>query len=136
MLYWLVKSEPSTWSWQDKVAKKTTNWDGVRNFQARNYLKQMQIGDLCFFYHSVIGKQIMGIIKVNSTYMPDPSDETGKFVMVEMSYLKSFKNPVSLELMKNTDELQDLLLIKQSRLSVMPITSLQWQIIMDLSIAN
>lgn len=133
MQYWLVKSEPSTWSWEDQSTKKVTNWDGVRNFQARNYLKQMQLGDLCFFYHSVVGKQIMGIVKVSKTYMPDPSDESCKFGMVEMAYEKPIKHPVSLEKIKATQSLQDLALLKQSRLSVMPITSEQWQTIMELS---
>ena len=94
----------------------------------------MQLGDLCFFYHSVVGKQIMGIVKVSKTHMPDPSDESGKFVMVEMSYEKPLKHPVSLEKIKATQNLQDLPLLKQSRLSVMPITLEQWQIIMDLGI--
>ena len=133
MQHWLVKSEPSTWSWEDQVQKKVTNWDGVRNFQARNYLKQMQSGDLCFFYHSVVGKQIMGIVKVSNTYMPDPSDESGKFGMVEMFHEKTLKNSVSLEKIKATQSLQDLSLLKQSRLSVMPVTAEQWQTIMDLS---
>ncbi len=133
MLYWLVKSEPSSWSWQDQVSQKLTNWDGVRNFQARNYLKQMQLGDLCFFYHSVVGKQIMGIVKVSKTYMPDPSDESGKFGMVQMSYVEPLKNPVSLEIIKANQALQDLPLLKQSRLSVMPITPEQWQTIIALA---
>jgi len=132
MAFWLVKSEPSAWSWQNQVTKKTTNWDGVRNFQARNYLKQMQLGDLCFFYHSVVGKQIMGVIKVTSTYQPDPSDETGKFGMVKMGYVEPLNNPVSLAQIKNTPRLHDLPLLRQSRLSVMPITAEQWQIIMEM----
>jgi predicted RNA-binding protein with PUA-like domain len=131
--YWLVKSEPSAWSWQDQVSQKVTNWDGVRNFQARNYLKQMQLGDLCFFYHSVVGKQIMGVMKVSKTYMPDPSDESGKFGMVQMNCVEPLKNPVSLEKIKANLALQDLPLLKQSRLSVMPITPEQWQIIMAMS---
>lgn len=133
MQHWLVKSEPSAWSWDDQVKKKVTNWDGVRNFQARNYLKQMQIGDLCFFYHSVVGKQIMGIVKVSKTYMQDPSDDSGKFGMVEMTYEKTLSQPVSLEQIKSNHSLQDLPLLKQSRLSVMPITKEQWKTIMDMS---
>lgn len=133
MAFWLVKSEPSAWSWQDQVTKKTTNWDGVRNFQARNYLRQMQLGDLCFFYHSVVGKQIMGVVKVSKTYMPDPSDESNKFGMVEMAYVEPLKNSVSLEKIKANQFLQDLPLLKQSRLSVMPITLEQWQLIMAMA---
>jgi predicted RNA-binding protein with PUA-like domain len=133
MQYWLVKSEPSTWSWQDQVSQKVTNWDGVRNFQARNYLQKMQLGDLCFFYHSVVGKQIMGVVKVSKTYMPDPSDESGKFGMVQMSCVEPLKIPVSLEQIKANQALQDLPLLKQSRLSVMPITPEQWQVIIDMA---
>lgn len=133
MQYWLVKSEPSAWSWQDQVSQKVTNWDGVRNFQARNNLKQMQLGDLCFFYHSMVGKQIMGVVNVSKTYMPDPSDESGEFGMVEMAYVEPLKNPVSLEKIKANQALQDLPLLKQSRLSVMPITPEQWQVIIYMS---
>lgn len=133
MAYWLVKSEPSSWSWTDQVEKKITHWDGVRNFQARNYLKQMKIGDLCFFYHSVVDKQIMGIVKVVSPFKNDPTDSTGKFGMVDMEYVKSLANPVTLEQIKKTIQLQDLSLIKQSRLSVMPVTLEQWDCIMNLS---
>lgn len=133
MAYWLIKSEPSAWSWNDQVNKKITSWDGVRNFQARNNLKQMEIGDLCFFYHSVVGKEIMGIVRVCSTYKPDPSDETGNFGMVDVEFVEALKNPVSLEQIKHTKELQDLPLIKQSRLSVMPVTPEQWEYVLRMS---
>ncbi len=133
MGFWLVKSEPSTWSWHDQVTKLTTDWDGVRNFQARNYLKQMQLGDWCFFYHSGEERQIMGIVEVSATYMPDPTDSTGKFGMVTMRYLKPLNQPVTLEQIKATPTLDALPLIRQSRLSVMPITKEQWQIIMSLA---
>ena len=133
MAYWLVKSEPSSWSWNDQAKKKITHWDGVRNFQARNYLKQMKISDLCFFYHSVVGKQIMGIVKVCASYKDDPTDSTGKFGMVDMEYVRALENPVTLEQIKKTLELQDLSLIKQSRLSVMPVTNAQWDCIIRMS---
>jgi predicted RNA-binding protein with PUA-like domain len=133
MTYWLVKSEPSSWSWNDQVKKKITHWDGVRNFQARNFLKQMKIGDLCFFYHSVVGKQIMGIVKVSSMYKDDPSDNTGKFGMVDMEYVHALKSPVTLEQIKKTEALQNLSLIKQSRLSVMPVTKVEWDCIIGMS---
>ncbi len=133
MAYWLVKSEPSSWSWNDQVKKKITHWDGVRNFQARNYLKQMKIGDLCFFYHSVVGKQIMGIVKVSASYKDDPTDSSGKFGMVDMEYVDALETPVTLEKIKKTAQLQELSLIKQSRLSVMPVTPEQWECIVKMS---
>lgn len=133
MAYWLIKSEPSSWSWNDQVKKKITHWDGVRNFQARNYLKQMKLGDLCFFYHSVVGKQIMGIVKVASSFKDDPTDSSGKFGMVDIEYVSPLENPVTLEQIKKTTQLQDLSLIKQSRLSVMPVTNAQWDCIMAMS---
>ncbi len=132
MAYWLIKSEPSSWSWDDQVRKKITHWDGVRNYQARNNLKQMKIGDLCFFYHSVVGKQIMGIVKVCASYKDDPTDSSGKFGMVDVEYVESLEKPVTLEQIKNTKELQDLALIKQSRLSVMPVMPQQWACILRL----
>jgi predicted RNA-binding protein with PUA-like domain len=133
MAYWLVKSEPSSWSWADQVEKKITHWDGVRNFQAQNYLKQMKIGDLCFFYHSVVGKQTMGIVKVASAFKNDPTDNTGRFGMVDMEYVEPLENPVTLAKIKKTAQLKDLSLIKQSRLSVMPVTPEQWNCILRLS---
>jgi predicted RNA-binding protein with PUA-like domain len=133
MAYWLIKSEPSSWSWDDQVKKKITHWDGVRNFQARNYLKQMKIGDLCFFYHSLVGKQIMGIVKVASSFKDDPTDSSGKFGMVDMEYVNPLENPVTLEQIKKTPQLQDLSLLKQSRLSVMPVTRDQWDCIIAMS---
>lgn len=133
MQYWLIKSEPGAWSWNDQVKKKITSWDGVRNYQARNNLKQMKIGDLCLFYHSVIGKEIMGIVRVCSDYKLDPTDETGKFGLVDVEYVKALQRPVTLEQIKQSNELQDLPLIKQSRLSVMPVTPKQWTCILKLS---
>jgi len=132
MQYWLIKSEPSAWSWNDQVKKKVTSWDGVRNYQARNNLRQMNIDDLCFFYHSVVGKEIMGIVRVCSAYKPDPTDETGNFGLVDVEYVEALQKPVSLEQIKQTKELQDLPLIKQSRLSVMPITPQQWECVLKL----
>ena len=133
MAYWLIKSEPGAWSWDDQVKKKVTSWDGVRNYQARNNLKQMKIGDLCFFYHSVVGKEIMGIVRVCSAYKPDPTDETGKFGLVDVEYVEALPKPVILEQIKQTKELQELPLIKQSRLSVMPVTAAQWECVLKLS---
>ena len=133
MSHWLIKTEPSTWSWQDQQRQTSTAWDGVRNYQAANNLKAMSVGDLCFFYHSVKDKKIMGIVSVSKLYYPDPSDETGRFGMVDVSYKESFLNPVSLETIKHHPMLQHLALVRQSRLSVMPIDQDSWDIILNLS---
>ena len=127
--YWLLKSEPSTWSWQDQSKVKKDMWDGVRNYQARNNLMQMKKGDLCFFYHSVNERQIVGIVKVVKEHYPDPTDKSKKFVVVDVAKYKTLKYPVSLEKIKNVTKLSHLALIKQSRLSVMPIDKKSWDII-------
>jgi len=129
MNFWLIKSEPSTWSWQNQIKEKITMWDGVRNYQARNNLIAMKKNDQCFFYHSVIEKKIMGIVNVLKEYYPDPTDKTKKFVAVDVKFLKSFAKPVSLEDIKKEKKLSHLSLLKQSRLSVMPIDKLSWKII-------
>ena len=131
--YWLLKSEPSTWSWQDQSKVKKDMWDGVRNYQARNNLMQMKKGDLCFFYHSVNEKQIVGIVKVVKEHYPDPTDKSKKFVVVDVAKYKTLKYPVSLEKIKNITKLSHLALIKQSRLSVMPIDKKSWEIIIKMS---
>jgi len=110
-----------------------TNWDGVRNYQAQNNLKQMRLEDLAFFYHSNEGKEIVGIVEVCAEFHPDPSDGSGKFGMVKMKYVSSLAKPLSLKTIKQTPELINIPLIKQSRLSVMPITKGEWQIILLLS---
>jgi predicted RNA-binding protein with PUA-like domain len=130
--YWLIKTEPSTWSWNDQVAKKTTSWDGVRNYQAANNLKAMQVGDSCFFYHSVHDRQIVGMVEVTRTYHPDPSDKTGRFGMVEVTALKALKKPVSLDAIKAEPRLAHLALVRQSRLSVMPIDEAAWNLILKM----
>lgn len=132
MQYWLMKTEPSTWSWHDQVTKKTTSWDGVRNYQASNNLKAMKVGDLCLFYHSVTDRQIMGIVEVVQTYHPDPSDETGRFGMVDVKAVKSLTKPVSLDDIKNEPRLNHLALVRQSRLSVMPIDKAAWSLILHM----
>lgn len=129
--YWLLKTEPGAWSWQDQVKNKITAWDGVRNYQASNNMKAMNIGDLCFFYHSVSDKMIMGIVEVVKLYYPDPSDSKGRFGMVDVRYLVSLKNPVPLEYIKSDERLKDLALVRQSRLSVMPIDPQPWKIICE-----
>ena len=135
MQYWLLKSEPNVWSieQQKKVGAKGTTWDGVRNYQASNNLKQMKKGDLCFFYHSNIGKEIVGIVEVIRTAFIDPSDKQKKFVAVQVKYKRALKKSISLENIKKNKDLQHLLLIKQSRLSVMPIDSKSWKILNKMS---
>ena len=135
MNYWLIKSEPDVWSidQQRKAGKKGVAWDGVRNFQASNNLKKMRLGDLCFFYHSNIGKEIVGIVEVVKEYYIDKTDKSGRFVAVTVSFLKKLDNPVSLEKIKKNKDLSHLSLIKQSRLSVMPIDSKSWKILNKMS---
>lgn len=133
MKHWLIKSEPSTWSWNDQLKNNTTMWDGVRNYQARNYMKMMKKNDLCFFYHSVVEKQIVGIVKVIREFYPDPTDVTKKFVAVDVKYYSSFSNPVTLEQIKSEKKLSDILLLKQSRLSVMPVDNKSWNLMCEMS---
>jgi len=131
MQYWLMKSEPDVWSidQQKKAGAKGISWDGVRNYQAANNLKKMKKGDLCFFYHSNIGKEIVGIVEVIRTAFIDPSDKQKKFVAIQVKYKRTLKKAISLENIKKNKNLQHLLLIKQSRLSVMPIDSKSWKIL-------
>ena len=129
MNYWLVKSEPSTWSWEDQKREKVTMWDGVRNYQARNNLMKMKKNDLCFFYHSVNEKKIVGIVKVIKEFYLDPTDKTKKFVAIDVLKKRALENPVTLAQIKNKKQLSHLALIKQSRLSVMPIDKKSWHII-------
>ena len=134
MKYWLLKSEPNTWSWQNQVEDSPSMWDGVRNYQARNNLKKMQNGDLCFFYHSVTERSIVGIVKVVREFYNDPTDKTGKFVVVDVKAYKKLKNSVSLDQIKKIKKLKDIALIKQSRLSVMPLKKTEWDMIIKLSL--
>jgi len=129
--YWLLKSEPDVWSlWQQKkVGAKGVAWDGVRNYQARNNLKKMQVGDLCFFYHSNIGKEIVGIVKIIKKAFIDKTDKKKRFVAVQVRFVEEFNAPISLEKIKKTKAISHLPLIKQSRLSVMPIDYKSWKII-------
>jgi len=131
MKYWLMKSEPDVWSidQQKKAGTKGISWDGVRNYQAANNLKKMKKGDLCFFYHSNIGKEIVGIVKVIKTAFIDPTDNEQKFVAVKVKFKERLKKAVSLENIKKNKALSHLSLIKQSRLSVMSIDFKSWKII-------
>ena len=133
MKYWLLKSEPDAWSWDNQVNEGASMWDGVRNYQARNNLKEMKRNDLCFFYHSVTERSIVGIVKVVKEYYPDPTDKTERFVVVDVKATKKLKNPVSLDQIKENKKLKNIALIKQSRLSVMPINKIEWEEIIKLS---
>ena len=133
MKYWLLKSEPDAWSWDNQVKEGASMWDGVRNYQARNNLKEMKKNDLCFFYHSVTERSIVGIVKVVKEYYPDPTDKTGRFVVVDVKATKKLKNPVSLDQIKENSKLKHIALVKQSRLSVMPLKKTEWEIIIKMS---
>tara|TARA_B100001769_G_C21744570_1_gene408226 strand:- start:39 stop:443 length:405 start_codon:yes stop_codon:yes gene_type:complete len=133
MKYWLLKSEPNTWSWEDQVKEGASMWDGVRNYQARNNLKEMKKNDLCFFYHSVKEKSIVGIVKVVREHYPDPTDKTGRFVVVDVKATVKLNKAVSLDQIKNLNSLKDIALIRQSRLSVMPLKKKEWEEILKLS---
>ncbi len=133
MKYWLLKSEPDAWSWDNQVKEGASMWDGVRNYQARNNLKEMKKNDLCFFYHSVTERSIVGIVKVVKEYYPDPTDKTERFVVVDVKAIKKLKKPVSLDQIKENNKLKDIALVKQSRLSVMPLKKTEWEIIIKMS---
>lgn len=130
--YWLLKTEPETFSWQNLLDSKTAPWDGVRNYQARNNLKSMKVGDLAFFYHSGKNPSIVGIVKIVKESYPDKTDPTNKFVCVDVEYFEDIKTPITLESLRKNPKLSDLLLLRHSRLSVVPITKSQWNIILDL----
>ena len=129
MAYWLVKSEPGAWSWDDHVKKGVEHWDGVRNHQACNNMKAMKVGEKAFFYHSVNEKQIVGVVEVVRTYYPDPSDASGRFGMVDFKALHPLAKPVTLQDIKGDERLEHLALVRQSRLSVAPIDDDAWRII-------
>jgi len=133
--YWLLKSEPNVWSidQQKKAGSKGASWDGVRNYQAANNLKKMRKNDLCFFYHSNIGKEIVGIVEVIKTAVLDITDEQNRFVAVKVKFKEKLKKPITLDAIKKIKELRHLPLIKQSRLSVMPIDFKSWKMICKMS---
>ena len=134
MKYWLLKSEPDVWSieQQIKAGVKGAAWDGVRNYQAANNLRKMKNGDLCFFYHSNIGKEIVGIVKVIKSAFIDKTDKKKRFVAVQVRFVSKFKRAISLEKIKENKKISHLALIKQSRLSVMPIDYKSWKIICNM----
>ena len=134
MAYWLFKSEPNTWSWDQQVQKgdQGEGWDGVRNYQAANNMKTMSIGDLGFFYHSVKEKRIVGIVDVISPYHPDPTDASGRFGMVTIRAITPMIRPVTLAEIKAEESLADLALVRQARLSVVPVSSAEWNYILTM----
>lgn len=136
MAYWLIKTEPSSWSWDDQVAKDVEGWDGVRNYQAANNLRAMKRGDQAFFYHSVKEKSIVGIVEIVREAYPDPSDAKGKFVQVDVKTVKALKTPVTLDDIKTDPRFSELALLKQSRLSVLPIDDASWNAICEMGGVN
>ena len=132
MQFWLVKQEPSKYSWQQFVEDRETYWDGVRNYQARNNLQAMKKGDRVLFYHSVVGKEIKGIARVTRESYPDPTTDDPAWVVVDLKPVKPLKVPVTLEQIKSHAKLREMALIKQSRLSVMPLTPAEFKIILEL----
>jgi predicted RNA-binding protein with PUA-like domain len=134
MAHWLMKSEPSTWSWDQQVAKgaKGEAWTGVRNHSAKLFMMQMKKGDRAFFYHSNEGKEIVGIVEIIKEHYPDPTDESGKFVCVDIKADKPLKTPVTLAAVKLEERLSEMALIKLSRLSVQPVTDAEWKIVMKM----
>ena len=131
MAYWLVKSEPFKWSWDQQVAAgaKGTHWNGVRNHLAKQQMMAMMLGDQAFFYHSNEGKEIVGIVEVIKLFYPDPSDESGKFGMVDFKAVKPLKKPVTLAQVKATEELAKMSLVTSMRLSVQPVTAEEWKLV-------
>jgi predicted RNA-binding protein with PUA-like domain len=133
MAHWLLKTEPDTWSWDQQVAKGVESWTGVRNHQAANNMKAMKLGDRAFFYHTGEERRIVGVVEIVKLYYPDPTDETGKFGMVDVKTVGPVKTPVTLAAIKADPRLQDLLLVRHSRLSVSPVSDAHWKIICDMA---
>ena len=135
MKYWLFKSEPSTWSWDQQVAKGDAGeeWDGVRNYQARNFMRDMAVGDRGFFYHSQKEKAVVGIIEVCALAHPDSTTDDDRWECVDIKAVKPVKNPVTLDMIKNDERLADMILVKNSRLSVQPVTQGEWRIVCEIA---
>ena len=131
MRYWLFKSEPSTWSWENQIAKGDTGeeWDGVRNYQARNFMREMKRGDLGFFYHSQKEKSVVGIVEVCAEAHPDSTTDDDRWECVDIKAVRSLPTPVSLDMIKADPRLAEMVLVKNSRLSVQPVTAEEWDII-------
>lgn len=133
MAYWLFKSEPGNWSWDDQVkaGQKGTEWDGVRNYQARNFMREMKVGDLGFFYHSVNEKRIVGIVKVIKAAHPDSTDDTGKWECVDLAAVCAVANPITLDDIKAEPKLEAMVLVNNSRLSVQPVKADEWKLVCE-----
>lgn len=134
MAYWLFKSEPNTWGWEDQVAKGDAGeeWDGVRNYQARNFMREMKVGDLGFFYHSMKEKSVVGIVEVIAEAHPDSTTDDARWECVDIKAVRPFAEPVSLDQIKAEGRLDDMVLVKNSRLSVQPVTDAEWKIVCGL----
>ncbi len=135
MAYWLFKSEPSTWGWDDQQAKGDAGeeWDGVRNYQARNFMREMKQGDLGFFYHSQTEKAVVGVVEVIAEAHPDSSTDDDRWECVDIKAVKPVKTPVTLDMIKADGRLDDMMLVRNSRLSVQPVTDTEWQIVCGLA---
>lgn len=133
MAYWLMKSEPSVYAWDQLMVDKRAKWDGVRNYQAANNMKAMKLGDEAFFYHSNEDLAIMGIMKITKLAYPDPGDPTGRFVMVDVGPVKALAKPVTLKEIKADKLLQKMAILRQSRLSISPVTAAEWKRVLDLA---
>ncbi len=134
MQYWLFKSEPSVWGWDDQMAKGDAGeeWDGVRNYQARNFMREMAVGDRGFFYHSQKEKAVVGIVEVCAEAHPDSTTEDPRWECVDIRAIRPFVEPVTLDMIKSDERLSDMALVRQSRLSVQPVTADEWQIVCDM----
>ncbi|MBC7181620.1 MAG: EVE domain-containing protein [Roseovarius sp.] len=135
MRYWLFKSEPSTWGWQDQLAKGDAGeeWDGVRNYQARNFMREMAVGDRGFFYHSQSEKAVVGVVEVIATAHPDSKSDDPRWECVDIKAIETAKTPVTLDTIKSDPRLTDMVLVKNSRLSVQPVTAEEWRVICDMA---
>ncbi|MCH2109339.1 MAG: EVE domain-containing protein [Polyangiaceae bacterium] len=133
MKYWLLKSEPSEYGWDDLVAEKEGCWDGVRNYAARNFMREMEAGDLCFFYHSQKERAIVGIARVTAPAFPDPTDESGRFVAIKLQPVRQLERAISLSVVKADQRLQQMPLVRQPRLSVQPVTKTEFAILEELA---
>ncbi|MEQ9243148.1 EVE domain-containing protein [Roseovarius indicus] len=135
MRYWLFKSEPSTWSWDDQVAKGDTGeeWDGVRNYQARNFMREMEVGDRGFFYHSQTEKAVVGIVEVMAEAHPDSTTDDERWECVDIKAVKPVERPVTLDMIKEDPRLAEMVLVKNSRLSVQPVTAEEWKIVCEVA---
>ncbi|MEM8752842.1 MAG: EVE domain-containing protein [Pseudomonadota bacterium] len=134
MAYWLFKSEPNTWSWEDQVAKGDEGepWDGIRNYQARNNMREMEIGDLGFFYHSIDEKRVVGVVEVISGIHPDPKTDDPRWECVDIKAIGPFPTPVTLQMCKDEPRLKDMVLVNNTRLSVQPVTAAEWKVVCEM----